>query len=103
MKLQKYAILALSGIDSQPTGLSDVLDLKTQKLYEVPSWFFANIEATESMMLFFGYGPKKLLANQFAEFFTFDLFDSLILVQGSIATLYLFFFWIKPLIFTPEI
>ena len=33
-----------------------------------------------------------LLANQFAGFFTFDLFDLLILIPGSIATLYLFYF-----------
>ena len=28
-----------------------------------------------------GYGPKTLLANQFAEFIIFDLFDFFILVQ----------------------
>ena len=29
-----------------------------------------------------GYDPKILLANQFAEFFTFDLFDLLNLIPG---------------------
>ena len=38
---------------------------------------------------YFGLYRKILLANQFAGFFTFDLFDLLILIPGSIATLYL--------------
>ena len=29
-----------------------------------------------------GYDPRILLANQFAEFFSFDLFDLLILLPG---------------------
>ena len=36
----------------------------------------------QKVSCYFGYGPKNLLANQFAEFFTFDLFDLLILIQG---------------------
>ena len=40
----------------------------------------------------FGLCQKILLVNQFAGFFTFDLFDLLILIPGSIATLYLFIF-----------
>ena len=36
-----------------------------------------------------GYDPKVLLANQFAGFFTIDLFDMLILIPGAIAILYL--------------
>ena len=49
--------------------------------------FFAPIEATKNIMLF--YNPKILLGNQFALFWTFDLFDVLILMTVSIATLYL--------------
>ena len=49
--------------------------------------FFAPIEATKNIMLF--YNPKILLGNQFALFWTFDLFDLLILMTVSIATLYL--------------
>ena len=49
--------------------------------------FFAPIEATKNIMLF--YNAKILLGNQFALFWTFDLFDLLILMTVSIATLYL--------------
>ena len=46
--------------------------------------FFAPIEATKNIMLF--YNAKILLGNQFALFWTFDL---LILMTVSIATMYL--------------
>ena len=49
--------------------------------------FFAPIEATKNIMLF--YNAKILLGNQFALFWTFDLFDLLILMTVSIATMYL--------------
>ena len=55
--------------------------LKTWKLYEVSSWFFASIEATK-ISCYFGLWPQILLANQFTGFFTFDLFDLLILIPG---------------------
>ena len=43
------------------------------------SRFFAFIEATKNM-LFWIMTPKILLANQFAGFFTFGLFELLILI-----------------------
>ena len=49
--------------------------------------FFAPIEATKNIMLF--YNAKILLGNHFALFWTFDMFDLLILMTVSIATLYL--------------
>ena len=44
----------------------------------------------QKMPYYFGLCQKILLANQFVEFFTFDLFGLLILMLGSIAALYLF-------------
>ena len=49
------------------------------KMYQVD--FFASIEAAKNT-LFLGLCQKTLLANQFAWFFTFDLFDLLILILG---------------------
>ena len=43
--------------------------------------FFASIEATKTIILFWVM-LEILLANQFAGFFTSDLFDLLILIQG---------------------
>ena len=45
-----YFGLALSGIGSQPTRLSDVLNLKNLKTIEISSWFFASIEATKNIL-----------------------------------------------------
>ena len=42
--------------------------------------FFASIQATKKCC--FGLCRKILLANQFTGFFTFDLFDLLILLPG---------------------
>ena len=36
----------------------------------------------QKISCYFGYDPKKLFANLFAGFFTFDLFDLLILIPG---------------------
>ena len=48
------------------------------KLNEVPSWLSANHWSYEKYAIL-SYGPNNFLANQFAEFSTFDLFDLLIL------------------------
>ena len=58
-----YFRLALSGISSQPIRLSRCFKLKKHKNY-------------------FEFWPKVLLANYFAGFCTFDLFDLLILIPG---------------------
>ena len=69
-----YFGLALSGIGSQPTRLSDALNLKNLKaIWDI------------NLMFCFHWNYKKyhtILANPFAGFFTFDLFDLLILIPG---------------------
>ena len=45
----------------------------------------------QKILCYFGLCYKILLAYQFAGFFTFDLFDLLILILGSITTLYLLY------------
>ena len=73
-----YSGLALSGIGSQATRLSDILNLSNLK---ISSWFFASTE--DKMLRYFGLCCKLLLANQFPGFFTFDLFYLLILIPGG--------------------
>ena len=46
---------------------------------------------------YFGLCQKILLANQFAGFFTFDLFDLLILILGVHCYIVLVFLWCKQL------
>ena len=43
----------------------------------------------QKVSYYFGLYQKILLASQFAGFFIFDWFNLLILIRGSIATLYL--------------
>ena len=72
--------LTLSDIGSPATRFSDILDLKSLKTI----WGI-------KLMFWFRWSYKKyaielcckiLLSNQFAGFFTFDLFDLLILIPG---------------------
>ena len=73
-----YFGLALSGIGSQPTRLSDVVNLKNYMRYQVD--FLLPLKLQK--ICYFGLCHKILLVNQFAVFFTFDLFDLLILIPG---------------------
>ena len=90
LKLPKcYFWLALSGIGSQPTRLSDVLNLKTLKDYmRYQVGFLLPLKLQK--IYYFGLCWKIQLANRFAEFPTFELFDLLILIPASNATLYLY-------------
>ena len=93
-----YFGLALSGIGSQPTRLSDIFSrmflkenphrkkyiyFKLTKLenymrYQVGFLLPLHLQKT----CYLGLYRKILLANEFAEFFTFDFFDLLILIPG---------------------
>ena len=75
-----YFGLALSSINSQPTRFSDVLNLKNSKTMWGTKLIFCYHWSYEKYANL-GYGPQKFLADQFAEFFTFDVFNLLILVQ----------------------
>ena len=55
-----YFRLAVSGIGYQPTRSSDVLNLKTWKLCQVSSWFFASIETTKKIILFWVMSENTL-------------------------------------------
>ena len=54
------------------------------------SWFFCFHWSYIKHHAILGYDLKIILTYQFAGFFTFDLFDLLILTRGFIPTLYLF-------------
>ena len=73
--------MVLSGIDSQSTRLSDVLNLKKAENYMSCQVDLFLPLKLQKISCYFGL-PRKLLVNQFPVFFTFDLFDLLILVQG---------------------
>ena len=64
-----YFGLALSGIGSQPTRFSDVLNYL--KLYEVSSWFFGSIEATKNIL--FCVMPENTLGQSVCRIFYFWL------------------------------
>ena len=72
----------MSGIDSQSIRLSDVSNLKNWKTIWGSKLIFCHHWSYEKYCAVLGYGPKKVLANQFAECFAFDLFDLLILRLG---------------------
>ena len=74
-----YFGLALLGIGYQRIRLSDVLNLKNMKtVWGNKSIFCFHWSYKKYAIL--DYDPKILLANQFAGFFTFDLFELLILI-----------------------
>ena len=74
-----YSGLAISGIGSQPTRLSDVLNLKNLKtLWRISLIFLLPFKLQK--ICCFGLCRKILLASQFTGFFTFNLFDLLILL-----------------------
>ena len=74
-----YFGLALSGIGYQRIRLSDVLNLKNMKtVWGDKSIFCFHWSYKKYAIL--DYDPTILLANQFAGFFTFDLFELLILI-----------------------
>ena len=50
--LKQLKLLFSAGIVRHPIRLSDILNLKTRKLYEVSSLFFASLEAAKVIMLF---------------------------------------------------
>ena len=77
-----YFGLVMSGIDSQSIRLSDVSNLKNWKTIWGSKLIFCHHWSYEKYCAVLGYGPKKVLANQFAECFAFDLFDLLILRLG---------------------
>ena len=74
-----YFGLALSGIGSQPTRFSDVLNLKNLKTMRYKVDFLLPVKL-QKISYCFVLCRKILLANQFAGFLTFDLFDLLILI-----------------------
>ena len=76
-----YFGLALSGIGSQPTRLSDVLNLKNLKTIWGIKLLLVLLKL-QKISYYFGLCRQILLAYQFAGFFTFDLFDLLILILG---------------------
>ena len=53
---------------------------------------FFHYWSDKKYLVILGYGLKNLLANQSAEFFTFDLFGMLILIPG--VHCYIVLFWI---------
>ena len=61
--------MTLSGIGSQPTRLSDFLNLK---ILEVSNWFFAFTEATKNVMLFWVM-PQNNLGQSVCRIFYFWL------------------------------
>ena len=73
---------ALSGIASQPIRLSDVLNLKNSRTIWGIKLIFCFHWSYKKYHAIFGYDPKILLANQFAGFFTFNLFNLLNLIPG---------------------
>ena len=83
LKLRKFDILGWY-CQAQPLSHSDCQlfwILKTQKRYEVSSCFFLPLKL-EEILCYLGFDPKTLLANQFAGYFTFGLFDLLNLIPG---------------------
>ena len=79
LKLRKYAILALSGIACQPIRLSDVLNLKNSKRIWVIKLILC-FHWSWKKYCYYGLWLKIVLANQFAGFSTFGLFDLLNLI-----------------------
>ena len=77
-----YFGLALSGIGSQPTTLSDVLNLKNLKTIWGIRLIFCFHWSYKKYHTILGHARKYSWPNQFAGFFTFDLFNLLILMQG---------------------
>ena len=81
-KLQCYHVILIEYGPASPK-LSEITNFqylwKEFSGIEVSSWFFATKKLQNHTIL--GYGLKKLFANLFAEFFTFDLFDLLILIS----------------------
>ena len=86
-----YFGLALSGIGSQPTRLSDVLNLKNLKTMRYQVDFLLPLKL-QKIPYYFGLCWKILSENQFAGFFTFDLFDLLILILEVHCYILLVFF-----------
>ena len=77
-----YFWLLLSGIDSQSIRLTDILNLKNSKTIWGTKLIFCYLWSYTKYHAILGYDPQKILANQFPGFFTFDLFDLLIWIQG---------------------
>ena len=77
-----YFGLALSGIGSQPTRLSDVLNLRNLKTIWGIKLIFCFHWSYKKYHTIFGLCWKILLVNQLTGFSTFDLFDLLILIPG---------------------
>ena len=81
-----YFVLVISiWLKIKPNNLrkfySQISEKHDQTIWGIKLFFFAFIEATKNIILF-RVMPQKLLANQFAWFFSFDLFDLLILIIG---------------------
>ena len=72
----------MSDIGSQPIKLLDALNLKDSKNIWGIKLIFCFYWSYKTYHAILGYDPKILSANQFAGYFTFDLFDLLILLTG---------------------
>ena len=77
-----YFGLALSGLGSQPTRLSDVLNLKNIKAIWGIKLIFCLHWSYKKYHTILGYAGLYSWPISFAGFFTFDLFDLLILIPG---------------------
>ena len=77
-----HFVLKFTGIGSQPARFSDVLNLKNFITMWGIKLLFLLLLKLQKISYYFGLCHKKLLANQFAWFFSFDLFDLLILIIG---------------------
>ena len=63
----------MSGIDSQPTRLSNVLNLKNSKTIWGTKSIFCYYWSYEKFHAILGYGPKKLFAESVCRIFYFSL------------------------------
>ena len=91
-----YFGMALSCIGSQPVILSDILNLKNSETMWVIKLIFCFHWSYKKHYAILGYDPKKLkklLVIFFAGFFTFDLFDLLIVISGVHCYILLYVFY----------
>ena len=94
-----YFGLALSGIGTQPTRLSDVVNFKNLKAIEVSSWFFASIEATKNIILLWVM-PEYALGQSVCRIFYFWLVCLIDLNTGGPLFYCTCFIWRKNVSFS---
>ena len=83
LKLSKFAILGWAGIFWHRLSTNQIV--RCFKLKNLKSYLRCHVDfllplKLQKISCYFGLCRKILLANQFAGFFTFDLFDMLILI-----------------------